>query len=201
MSTHIRVALGLALLASLLFSVTAFAKGGFDFITITGPNIEEAVRVTDAALTADFFAFANFYQDKTKAPVDHGEGYEILRYYIDGQREIIFDRLHYYPESGFVFYDGIENGGSEYDDEWYTANPEIKTVFESALPKRTGSVTPMEKKEPVPASSQPQTENPIVQSPPAASKLEILPILITIAATGLAALFAFAFWRHRSDVR
>lgn len=201
MSTHIRVALGLALLASLLFSVTALAKGGFDFITITGPNIKEAVRVTDTALTEDFFTFANFYEDKTKAPADPGGGYEILRYYIDGKREIIFDRLHYYPETGFVFYDGIENGESEYDGEWYTANPEIKAVFELALSIPTGSAAAVEKKEPVETAAQPQPENPIVQSQPADSRLQSLPILVTIVATGLAALFVFALVRRKTSTQ
>lgn len=195
MFTRIRTTVGLALLLSLLFLGTASAKGGFDFITISGPNIKEPVRVTDAALTEDFFAFANFYENKTKEPADPGEGYEILRYYIDGKREIIFDRLHYYPETGLVFYDGIENGGSEYDDAWYIAKPEIKTIFESALSTGTGPVAPPEKKEPVPASS--QAENPIVQPQPAEPGLPFL----TVLAVGLAAFFAFAFWRRRAPVR
>lgn len=191
MFTRVRVALGLTLLLGLISTVTASAKGGFDFITITGPNLKEAVRVTDISLTEDFFTFANFSEDKTKAPADPGQGYEILRYYVDGQREIIFDRLHYYPEAGFVFYDGIENGESEYDGEWYTANPEVKTIFESALSIQSGSAAPMEKKESAPASSQPQAESP------KPSRLESLPVLLTVA-TGLAALIVFAFVRRRA---
>jgi len=199
MFPHTLVALGLALLFGLISSVTVFAKGGFDFITITGPNLKEAVRVKDTALTEDFFAFANFYEDKTKEPADPGQGYEILRYYVDGKREIVFDRLHYYPETGFVFYDGIENGESEYDGEWYTADPEIKTVFEAALSIGTGSAAPVEKKESVPGSSQRQAENPVVQSAPADSRLQLLPVLIAALATGLAALFVFAFVRRKTS--
>jgi hypothetical protein len=179
----------------------ALAKGGFDFITIGGPNLKEAVRVTDTALTEDFFTFANFYEHKTKAPADPGQGYEILRYYVDGKREIIFDRLQYYPETGFVFYDGIENGESEYDGEWYTANPSVKTAFESALSIGNRTVAPLEKKEPIPAASQPQAENPVVQSPPADSRLQSLPLLIAILATGLAALVAFAFVRRKTSTQ
>jgi hypothetical protein len=201
MFSQFRVALGLALLFSVLSSIAAFAKGGFDFITISGPNLKEAVRVTDTALTEDFFTFANFYEDKTKEPVDPGQGYEILRYYVDGKREIIFDRLHYYPENGFVFYDGIENGESEYDGEWYTANPDVKTAFESALSVQMGSAAPLEKKEPVSASSQPQAENPIVQSAPADSRLQSLPLLITVLAAGLAALVVFAFVRRKTSTQ
>jgi hypothetical protein len=188
MFSRIRAAFGIVLLLSLVTTVTAFAKGGFAFIAITGPSLQEAVRVTDSALTADFFTFANFYEDWTEAPAGPGQGYEITRYYVDGKREIIFDRLHYYPESGFVFYDGIENGESEYDGEWYTANPEIKTVFESALAIQSGSAAPAEKEGPVTSAA---------QSQPIAAGLRSLPILVIVIATGLAALFAFAFRRRR----
>jgi hypothetical protein len=201
MFPHTRVALGLALLFGLISSRPVFAKGGFDFITITGPNLKEAVHITDAALTEDFFTFANFYEDKTKEPADPGQGYEILRYYVDGKREIIFDRLHYYPETGFVFYDGIENGESEYDGEWYTANVEIKTVFESALSIQTGSAAPLEKKEPISASPQSQAENPVVQPQSADSRIQSLPILITVLATGLLALLGFAFMRRKTSTQ
>ena len=201
MFTRTRVALGLTLLLSLITSVTAFAKGGFDFIAISGPNLKEEVRVTDLALTEDFFTFANFYEDKTEAPTDPGEGYEITRHYIDGNHDIIFDRLHYYPETGFVFYDGIENGESEYDGEWYTANPEIKSTFESALFPEAGVVAPVEKKEPIPASSQPQVEDSSVQAKPADSSFESLPVLITVVAAGLAALIAFAFVRRKTTTQ
>jgi len=173
---------------TLVTTVTAFAKGGFAFIVISGPNLQEAVRVTDSALTADFFTFANFYEDRTDAPASPGEGYEITRYYVDGKREIIFDRLHYYPEDGFVFYDGIENGESEYDGDWYSADPEIRTVFASALSIQTGSVPPLEEKQPLSSASQ-----------PAAADLQPIPILVIVVATGLAALFAFAFWQRKSS--
>jgi hypothetical protein len=138
MISRIRNAVGLAFLLALITSVIVFAKGGFSFISIVGPGIGEEVRATDLKLTEDFFAFADFYRDRIEAPAEPGPGYEITRYYVDGKREIAFDRLHYYPSTGFVFYDGIVNGDSEYDGEWYSANPAVKTVFESTLPA-TGS--------------------------------------------------------------
>ena len=133
MFTRIRIAIGFALAALLVTFNLAFAKGGFDFIMVSGPNLKESVRVNDSQLTTDFFTFASFYEDRTKAPADPGVGYEITRHYVQGVSDVIFDRLHYYPETGLVFYDGIENGESEYDGEWYTANPEIRSVFEGAL--------------------------------------------------------------------
>ena len=173
MFTRIRIASGFALAALLITSVSAFAKGAFDFITITGPNLKQAVRITDTSLTTDFFTFANFYENKTKAPEGPGESYEITRYYKQGVSDVIFDRLHYYPEGGFVFYDGIENGDSEYDGEWYTANPEIKPAFEAALSVQTG---------------------------PAASSSTALIILVIVLMTGLAAFFFLGFWRRKSSI-
>lgn len=191
MFSLIRAALKIAILLSLLTSISAFAKGGFDFLAITGPKLKEPVRVTDTALTRDFFTFANFYEDKTKAPADPGVGYEITRHYIDGKREIIFDRLHYYPETGFVFYDGIENGESEYDGEWYVANPEIKTVFESALSVQVQSAAPAGQQA---ASSAVQTkaDTPSLQT----RLITLIGILVS-----LAGLLIFAFRFRRSPVR
>jgi hypothetical protein len=130
---HFRKSLELALLLSLMTSVTVFAKGGFSFIIVTGADLKEAVRITDPALTVSFFAFANFFEDRTEAPSNPGTGYEITRFYLDGKREIAFDFLYYYPDSGFVFYDGIVNGESEYDNKWYIADPKMADVFADAL--------------------------------------------------------------------
>lgn len=124
---------GVALLAAWFAAIPVLAKGGYAFITIAGPDLKDTVRTSDVALTEEFFAFADFYRDRVEAPVDVGTGYEITRYYLDSGREIAFDRLHYYPATGFVYYDGIINGSSEYDGNWYAANPEIKPGFENAL--------------------------------------------------------------------
>ena len=133
MCSRIRIALGLALLFSLLTSMTALAKGQFSLIAVTGGQLKDEVRLSDPALTRDFFTFADFYRGRTEAPVDPGVSYEITRYYLNGQSETAFDRLHYYPETGFVYYDGIVGGSSEYDGKWYSANPDIRSTFETAL--------------------------------------------------------------------
>lgn len=191
MFSRIRIATGSALIAILITSMTAFAKGGFDFITITGPNLKQAVLVTDLSLTTDFFTFANFYEDRTNAPEDPGEGYEITRHYEQGVSDVIFDRLHYYPESGFVYYDGIENGDSEYDGEWYTAKPEIKPAFEAVLSTQTGPAAPVEKEQPMVPDSQTRS---------AASGSPSLLILVIVLTTGLAAFFLLGFWRRKPSI-
>lgn len=198
MVSRIRIALGMGLLLALITSITAFAKGGFTFIGITGPTLKAELRLDDPALTTDFFAFANFSEDKAKAPADPGEGYEIARYYVDGKREIIFDRLHYYPATGFVFYDGIENGESEYDGEWYTANPGIKTAFETAL---AGKIAPMEKKQPVISASEPQAESSAARSQPASTGSGSWLVITIAVVSGLVALFVFAFGRRKASVQ
>jgi hypothetical protein len=116
-----------------VIAIAVSAKGGYSFITVSGADLKGTIRTSETALTEDFFAFADMYRERVEAPVDAGAGYEITRYYMDGKREIAFDRLHYYPATGFVYYDGIVNGSSEYDGEWYTAKPEMKSIFENLL--------------------------------------------------------------------
>ena len=199
MFTRIRNALGVTLVLIFLGVVPAFAKGGFDFITITGPGLKEALHVTDPSLTEDFFTFSNFYESRIKAPADPGKGYEITRHYRQGVSDVVFDRLQYYPETGFVFYDGIENGDSEYDDEWYTANPAIRTVFESALAVETGAAAPPDKKAPINAASELQPVEPRTQTKPVGLSSRSLTIMVFVLTAGLAAVFAF--WRRKSSMQ
>jgi hypothetical protein len=142
-----------------------------------------------------------FFQDRTEAPVNPGIGYEITRYYVEGSRESAFDKLHYYPETGFVYYDGIVNGSSEYDGKWYTAKPEIKTIFESALHSQirlVGLGNPEAAEALVPP---PQSVNPIdpTQSSRVVPQPQVI-LSITVSAI-LVALLVFAFWRRRSSVQ
>lgn len=196
-----RIAFTVAFVGLLLTTLVAGAKGGFDFLTITGPDLDEPVRLEHYALVTDFFAFANFFEDRTTAPEDPGPGYEITRHYTEGNGDVIFDRLHYYPESGFVFYDGIENGDSEYDAEWYTANPDIRPVFESALARQLRLAAPVEKKEPV-AAQEKQPVAPVSESRPADTAVEVRPVgwilpSLVLLSVGLATLLAFTYRRRK----
>ncbi len=190
MFSRIRVVFGIALLLALLTFVNAFAKGSYSFITITGSNLKEAVRVTDPALTTDFFAFADFSQDRTKAPANPGSGYEVTRYYKDALQETAFDRLHYYPYTGFVYYDGIVNGSSEYDGKWYIARPEMKGAFEKVLP---GQVQPV-----APAAQPPVTSE---QSTLNVSISRSSSVLLVAVAIGIAAALMFALWLRKPSAR
>lgn len=183
MFARFRISLGLALVVGLLTFNLAFAKGGFAFITIRGTNLTEPIRVTDSALTEDFFAFADFYRAKTQAPANAGAGYEVTRYYINGNQNVAFDQLHYYPDSGYVYYDGIVNGDSEYDGGWYTAKPEMRAIFESALAGLR-----------VPA---PQSVQPAEQAQDSSRTMDLSRLILPIVATlGLALLLMLALSRR-----
>ena len=177
MVLRIRIAVGLSLFLTLVTFMTAFAKGGYSFITIAGSTLKNTIRSTDPALTTDFFAFADFYRDKSEEPAHPGAGYEITRYYTKGNREVPFDRLLYYPETGFVYYEGLVNGSSEYDGGWYKAATEIKTAFEDALG--------MTKPEPI------RPDTFLVRSP------FILPMIIT---AGMAILLLMAYRIRRLSI-
>lgn len=118
----------------------ALAKGDFDYLTVKGPGITGEVNITNPVLASDFFAFADFTQGPIAPPADPGQGYQIVRVYVetvDGKpTDYPFDQLHYYPYTGYVYYDGIVNGSSEYDGKWYTANPSAEEPFRAVLAER-----------------------------------------------------------------
>ncbi|MBI3162247.1 MAG: hypothetical protein HYZ23_07040 [Chloroflexi bacterium] len=114
----------------LINPVAAFAKGPYSLITVSGPGIAGEINMEDPALL-EFFAFANFLKP-VDAPADPGKGYEITRSWVDASTKAIqsFDQLHYYPDTGYVYYDGLLGDAySEYDEKWYLADVKIKTVF------------------------------------------------------------------------
>jgi hypothetical protein len=194
MFSRIRSAIGFALILTLFTSMHVFAKGNFSFISITGKDLKEPVRLSDPALTADFFTFADFYQSKTKAPVDPGMNYEITRYYVDGNRESAFDKLHYYPDTGFVYYDGIVNGSSEYDGKWYIAKPEIKSVFETALSTQIRLVA---------LGSEPSANALVPPSQPVQTRRAFAQpaLVVSVIAASLVLILALVFRRRRISIQ
>ncbi|MEW6406590.1 MAG: hypothetical protein AB1649_32815, partial [Chloroflexota bacterium] len=93
--------------------------------------------VTSPVLTEDFFFFADFSKGSIEAPADPGQGYQVVRVYVVDNKDQPFDQLHYYPYTGYVFYDGLAGGGSsEYDGKWYAASPAAEEPFRSVLAER-----------------------------------------------------------------
>jgi hypothetical protein len=200
MFSRIRLALGLALSLALFTAITGFAKGGFAFIAVSGADLKGEVRLSDPALTQGFFTFADFYRNKTEAPANPGVGYEITRYYVDGKRETAFDTLHYYPETGYVYYDGIANGGSsEYDGKWYTAVPEIKSTFETALNTELRLVA-LGNPEAAEAVAQEQANMLNEAQPVTASTPGPQPMVLLLVTAGLAVLVAIALRLRRPSL-
>lgn len=125
----------------MLLPLTAvFAKGNFDYLTVKGPGITGEINITNPALTEDFFAFADFTQGEVPPPADPGQGYQVIRVYLetvdDKPTARLFDQLHYYPYTGYVYYDGLVEGESEYDGKWYAANPAADAPFRAVLAER-----------------------------------------------------------------
>lgn len=127
-------------LGLLLPTALVLAKGEFDYIAIKGPGITGEIDVTSPALTQDFFAFADFSQGEVPAPIDPGQGYQVVRVYVEftdsKPKDLPFDQLHYYPYTGYVYYDGLVEGSSEYDGKWYAANPAAEQPFRNVLVQR-----------------------------------------------------------------
>ncbi len=125
---------------AVLLPTVAFAKGEFDYITVKGPGIIGEIDVTNPALTQDFLAFADFTQGEVPAPADPGQGYQVVRVYVEftdsKPQDLPFDQLHYYPYTGYVYYDGVVNGSSEYDGKWFAANPSAEKPFRNVLFQR-----------------------------------------------------------------
>ncbi len=128
----------LILLALLIPSSLVLAKGDFAYIAVSGQGIQGEMTLTDPTFVKDFFAFADFSKDEIPAPADYDPdaAYEITRFYLVETKPTAFDSLIYYPDQGYVYYNGITNGESEYDGKWYAANPEIERPFREALASR-----------------------------------------------------------------
>jgi len=118
----------------------ALAQGNFDYLTVRGPGVTGEINITNIDLTGDYFAFADFSKGSIDPPTDPGQGYEIVRVHVITENEkpepTPFDQLHYYPYTGYVFYDGLVNGSSEHDGKWYAANPSANEPFRAALAAR-----------------------------------------------------------------
>lgn len=128
----------LILLVLLIPASIALAKSDFAYITVSGQGIQGEMTLTDPIFTQDFFAFADFSKNEIPAPADYDPdaAYEITRFYLADTKPRAFDSLIYYPDQGYLYYNGLAEGESEYDGKWYAANPAIERPFREALASR-----------------------------------------------------------------
>jgi hypothetical protein len=135
-----------------LVAAPALAKGPADKITISGPGLRGVVEITDQATleALPIFAPADIEFDNRRgiAAPEVGEGYELVRYFQQGNTLRAIDMAHYYPNPsggvGYVFYDGLVDPGmySEFDGKWYPATPKGDAVMKQLLAQHGVSLLP-----------------------------------------------------------
>lgn len=112
--------LGCLGLLCIAYPLGASAKGIPATVTVAGPGLITPVTETNPLAMPALGMLT--LMDATKPiapPTVSGPGYELTR---DG-----FDHLLYYPDpngaAGYVYYEGMFNGGSSYDGQWFRATP------------------------------------------------------------------------------
>jgi hypothetical protein len=131
------VSFTIALISVFAIIVTAKAKGKFTSLLILNLSTGEVSQHENPKLQS-FFAFSDFRDEVKEAPT-HGQGYEIWRLGKGQQDNGLFaiDHLYYYPPgsqaNGYVFYDGLVNGYSEYDQHWFPSTAEGDALFEESI--------------------------------------------------------------------
>jgi len=127
----------------------AEAKGPFDLLVVCD-GLGTCFEVADPPLL-DFFSFADFTQPLEDDPQPKPEAASLLitRYGLDrtSGEFIPFDRLRYYGDvagsAGYVYYEGLIEGRSEYDGHWYFARPGVSAALEEAEATAQSSPEPM----------------------------------------------------------
>lgn len=118
-----------------------WAKGTSDKIILTTSD-GTIIEITDrATLEVLSMTTLELFPVSIPQPEVTGEGYELQRQYKDGNTYHTFDRVRYYPAgyTGYVFYVGIENGSSEYDGKWFSANPAAVYVMNALIAGETSA--------------------------------------------------------------
>lgn len=131
------------LMVTVLMVITPLvrAKGNFSKVVIRCSGLTSDIDVTDPALM-EFFSFSVFPEAKIAEPDPSSLGSDcvITRYEQDSTSDFeAWDQLRYYPATsgtgGYIYYEGLLNGSSEYDQKWYLARPEAETAIQSLLAK------------------------------------------------------------------
>jgi len=128
------------ILTCLVLIETADAKGPFDRLMIYGQG--KSLSLTEPQLLS-FDAFADFRQPYPGSPMLVTEGFLVVRGSPNPEAGewTAFDSLRVYPsadgEAGFVYYEGLVNGWSEYDARWYRLKPQAGVMLLAAFAEAT----------------------------------------------------------------
>jgi hypothetical protein len=137
-------------LAAALLPQDGYAKDPFEVLRVRGGGLENEIEITEPALLR-FFSFCDFStaflpEPPANAQALLAQSYEITRFVRDERTGELagFDRLHYIPgggdASGWVFYDGILNGSSEYDQKWCQVDQQDEEIFRRAVASQVDPV-------------------------------------------------------------
>lgn len=130
------------LLASLLITQAALAKGPPQKITISGGDLLHEIEITGDEAMLNALAMMSLEDYRTLTPDApeniSGDGYLITRYYeVSSGRFVAFDEVRYFPDPdggrGYLNYVGIVNGSSEYDGKWFRPSASGEAALQSLL--------------------------------------------------------------------
>ena len=126
-------------LAVLVAGQVALAKGPWGKVTISGEGLDGVVEITDPQLL-DALALNEFQPLpplSLPTPQVIGDGYELFRGWEENGKFMAFDHVHYYVDPaggpGYLYYDGIVNGSSEYDHHWFRVTERGEAAMQQIL--------------------------------------------------------------------
>ena len=123
----------LMLIVGALLTQAVFAKEMPQKVTISAPDAAWQIEIVDdreliEALMS--FSLEDYTTRSSQPPEGVGsDSYLISRYHLNDAGEYaLLDASRYYPNPddtapGFLFYEGRVNAPSEWDNQWYTADP------------------------------------------------------------------------------
>ena len=155
-SRHLKLLVPFAAALSFVLTTTslASAKGSFTTVVIMRLGTGELQIVHDSDLEG-FFALSDFTKgsrEVTNPGSTYADSYELTRIG-EGEDGGLFavDRLRYVPpgssQLGYIFYEGLINGSSEYDGKWFPTTPAgdevMKRIMTSTPSTPPTEVTPL----------------------------------------------------------
>ena len=139
--SYIRLCCSLACLVALLIpSLVAKAKGPFDKVVISGRGLPDVIEVTDSAILdeLDFSELVDF--ERPAPPPSTGENYALTYYYADGSgNSRPGPTMRYYPDPGGGI--GIFYNNYTLQTPWFYATPEGDKTVKRLLPAVGGRNT------------------------------------------------------------
>jgi hypothetical protein len=130
LSKRLMIGVLLLLIMAVPLSGVAAKGGSFTQVVISGDSIDNPIVITDDLILDSFsiYNFADLSEPLSEVPMV-GDGYTITRgYWVSNSSFLAFDEVTYYPANdgalGYIYYDGLTSGWSEYNRAWYRMTAE-----------------------------------------------------------------------------